>query len=465
MTPFILSGGSGTRLWPVSRANYPKQFCAFYDQSFMQTSIQRLQPFGVPHLVTLDSMKPLTARLFRELGLPEDHVIYEPIGKNTAAPIALICHLQILNGLGEDVIGIFPADHYITDTTGFQQALKLAEKVAGDGAVVTLGIEPRSPETGYGYIEVTRDEIAKDGGFLSLRVQAFHEKPNLERAQQFLSSGRHFWNSGMFIAKASVLARHFAQHMPQMWKKIATLPKDLDGLKYAYASLEAVSVDYGVMEKIASSIVCIPCDIGWSDVGSWDEIARLDDEAGRLKSDSQAHVFSQEASGNYVFSISPKVVGLIGVQDLIVVETPDAMMIAKRGETQKVKDLVDAIKKAGVTAAVEHPFETRPWGRFEVLSDQKDFKVKRIVVDPGQQLSYQSHKHRDEHWVVIHGAAQVVVDDETHTRKPGEHIFIRRGSKHRMTNPGPEPLIFVEVQTGDYFGEDDITRYQDSYGR
>jgi mannose-1-phosphate guanylyltransferase/mannose-1-phosphate guanylyltransferase/mannose-6-phosphate isomerase len=431
----------------------------------LKTSIHRLSAFGAPYVVTLESMRPLTTRLFRELGLPESHIVYEPIGKNTAAPIALVCHLQILEGQGDQVLGIFPADHLITDEPMFQKVCRLAAETAQKGHVVTLGIQPRNPETGYGYIEITDDVVAAANSLKAHRIAGFHEKPTHQVAEEFLRTKRHFWNSGIFVAKASVLAEHFKKHMPDLWKKISAVPRNLDGLKYSYASLEAISIDYGIMEKIASDIVCIPSDFGWSDAGSWDEMARLDDEAGTLKSDSQAQIFTENAQDNFVFSISPKVVGLVGVQDLIVVDTPDALLITKRGDSQKIKPLVDSIKKAGVAAASEHPFETRPWGRFEILSDRKDFKVKRIVVDPGQQLSYQSHTRRDEHWVIVGGDATVTIDDTVHHLRAGEHVFIRRGHKHRMSNNGSTQVVFVEVQMGDYFGEDDIVRYQDDYNR
>lgn len=465
MTPIILSGGSGTRLWPVSRANYPKQFCGFYDQSFLKTSIERLKGFGNPGLITLDSMRPLTTRLFREMNLSEKHVVYEPIGKNTAAPVALICHLLKLQGKPDEIVGIFPADHLIGRPQVFKDVVQLAEQVAQKGHVVTLGITPRGPETGYGYIEVNSQKISESGELQAFHIAGFREKPTPKVAAEFLASGRHFWNSGMFIFKASVMAEHFQTHMPELWKKISTLKEDLSELKYVYASLESISIDYGIMEKIGSSIACIPCDMGWSDVGSWDEISRIDDEARSLKSDSLATVFKEDAGNNFVFSISPKVVGLVGVNDLLVVDTPDALLISKKGESQKVKDLVQNIKTAGLSQATEHPFETRPWGRFEILSDHNDFKVKKITVDSGEQLSYQSHSKRDEHWVVIQGEATITLDETSHELKAGQHIFIRRGQKHRMSNKGKQPLIFVEVQTGEYFGEDDIVRYQDDYNR
>ncbi|MCB9084540.1 MAG: mannose-1-phosphate guanylyltransferase/mannose-6-phosphate isomerase [Bdellovibrionaceae bacterium] len=464
MIPVILSGGSGTRLWPVSRASYPKQFCEFYDQSFLKNSIQRLKPFGSPYILTLESMKPLSIRSLAEEGLGPDFVIAEPMGKNTAPAVALLCHWLRGQGKQDEVVGIFPADHLIADEQAFRSAVELGIECAEAGEVVTLGITPSHASTGYGYIEVKDDVAHSAHGLKAYGVEGFREKPDEKTARTFLDSGKHYWNAGMFVFKVSTMIAHFQELLPEVWKKISAIKPDLSNAKYNYAMTDSVSLDYGIMEKLTKQ-VCIPCTIGWSDVGSWDELSRLSEEISSLKTDSNASVFSEDALHNYVFTIRDKVIGLIGVENLIVVDTPDALLVCKKGKSQKVKDLLDQIKKAGLPEATEHRFEVRPWGGFEVLSDQKHFKVKRITVDPGAKLSYQSHAKRAEHWVVVEGEAEIVLDDKAKKVNAGEAFYIPLGAKHRIGNVGTGPMVFVEVQTGSYFGEDDIVRYQDDYSR
>lgn len=464
MIPVILSGGSGTRLWPVSRASYPKQFCEFYDQSFLKNSISRLRVFGEPSILTVATMEALTAKTLREMGISPDHAIYEPMAKNTAPAIALLCHVLALQGKAEEVVGVFPADHLVTDEKAFQEAVELGVKCAEQGEVVTLGIQPSYASTGYGYIEVKEDVFLSGSHLKAHRVEGFREKPDEKTAQEFLESGRHYWNAGMFIFRVSVMIDHLKKYLPEVWERISGISSDLSDAKYAYALLESVSIDYGVMEKLEQQ-VCIPCNIGWSDVGSWDELARLSEELPSLKTDSKALVFNEGSSSNFIFSVREKVIGLIDVHNLIIVDTPDALLISKKGQSQKVKQLVDGIRQAGSSVATDHPFEHRPWGGFEVLAEDKRFKAKTIQVDPGAKLSYQSHTRRAEHWIMIEGEAEVTLNDVPRRLKAGEYIHIPMGAKHRIENVGTGPLIFVEVQTGSYFGEDDITRYQDDYGR
>lgn len=465
MIPVILSGGSGTRLWPVSRASYPKQFCEFYDKSFLRDSLERMKGFDKPMVLTVGSMQALTAKALTEVGLNASHAIYEPMGRNTAPAVALCCHYFASKGQAEEVVGIFPADHLITNVEQFQKVVRLAESVAKTkNEVVTLGIQPKYPATGYGYIEVTDKVMAQDGSLQAVMVKGFREKPDLATAEKFMSQGNYYWNAGMFVFKVQTMINLFKKHLPEVWSKISSIKPDLSDAKYQYATVDSISLDYGIMEKLETQ-VCIPCDIGWSDVGSWDELARLSEEFPQLRNDGAAQVFSEDSRANYVFSIRNKVIGLVGIENLIVVDTPDALLIAKKGESQRVKELLGQIKSAGLPEATEHPFETRPWGKYEVLADKAEFKSKVITVDPGQQLSYQSHKKRAEHWVVVSGTAEVVLNDQVHTLKPGEAIHIPLGAKHRMRNPGVVPLVFVETQTGSYFGEDDIERYQDDYNR
>jgi len=464
MIPVILSGGSGTRLWPVSRASYPKQFCDFFDGSFLGNTIHRLKALGDIHILTTKSMEALTHRAVKREGLNAENVILEPMGKNTAPAIALLCHVLNLRGKGGEVVGVFPSDHLVADEKEFQRAVQLAEDVAKQGYVVTLGIEPHAPTTGYGYIEVTDETVASAKDLRAVKVKGFREKPTLKVAQTYVESGHHFWNAGMFVFKVSDMIGHFQKFQPQLWKKISEIKPDLSNLDYNYAMLDGISVDYAIMEKLATQ-ACVPCDMGWSDVGSWDEMARISDESASVRSQSRAEVFNTDSQNNYVFSVHNKVIGLIDVTDLLVVDTPDALLVVRKGSSQKVKELVDEMRAAGLSEATEHPFETRPWGRFEILADDPQYKAKKITIDPGGQLSYQSHTQRHEHWVIISGSATVILNEKPIDLKPGEFIHIPAGTKHRIKNTGQEPLIFVEVQTGTYFGEDDIVRYKDDYNR
>lgn len=472
MIPVIISGGSGSRLWPVSRASYPKQFCEFYDRSFLSTTASRLSPLGQPMVVTVESMKAMTEKTFKLMGLSTEGILAEPLGKNTAPALAWLCHVLQQQGKQDQIVGVFASDHMVLDQKKFLEACRLAEKAAEKNVIVTLGIQPSYPATGYGYIEVTDHVVAqseessddKADKLKAYAVKGFREKPNLATAEDFIRSKKYFWNAGIFFFRVSYLISCFEKHLPAMWNKIKEIKADNSNLAFQYASLESISFDQGIMEKVHEQ-VCIPCDVGWSDVGSWDEIARLEEEVPDLKSGTHAQVFTEDAHNNYVFSFQNRVVGLIGVDNLIVVETPDATLISRKGQTQKVKEVVDQVRSAGLPEATEHLFENRPWGRFEILADKNKYKAKTITVDPGQQLSYQSHAKREEHWVIVSGQAEVVLDDQTHALKAGQHIFIPKGAKHRMRNPGREPLIFVEVQTGSYFGEDDIVRYQDDYNR
>lgn len=462
MIPVVLSGGSGTRLWPVSRASFPKQFNALLGESLLSRTLKRVAPLGPPWVISSAEGRVLTRRVMDELGLPRERAVFEPVGHNTAPAVALACHLFLLRGWGEEVMGAFASDHLIADEEGFRRAARLAARCARDGHVVTLGIRPTHPATGYGYIELTDRECARDPGPpgaapLAARFAAgFREKPDAATAARFVESGRFLWNASMFVFRVDAMAALFERLMPELWAEVRRAAPDLANLADVYARLPSQSLDYGIMEKL-SEHVSIPCDVGWSDVGSWDEVARVRDSA--------TAVFERLAAGNFVYPLRDKVYGLVGVEGLIVVDTEDALLIARRGASEEVKELVETMKSAGRREAVEHSFELRPWGDFEVLRDTERFKSKLIRVHPGQQLSYQSHRHRSEHWVIVAGHPEVVLDDAVHRLAPGDHIAIPQGARHRIRNPGGEPVEFVEVQLGSYFGEDDIVRYEDDYQR
>lgn len=469
MIPFVLSGGSGTRLWPVSREAFPKQFCDLLDGSLLGRTLERLRPLAPAGedvgVVGAARTEALTRRVLREAGLGESRALFEPVGRNTAPAVALLCHRLLQEDRGSEVVGVFPADHRIADEAAFHRAVRLAERCARQGRVVTLGIVPSEPETGFGYIElsgeiVAREEPPPEGEepLRAYRVVGFREKPDAEAARRYVESGRFVWNAGMFVFRVEDMARSFEDLMPELWARIRRIEPDLGNLEAVYREIEPESLDYGIMEHLGDQ-VSIPCDMGWSDVGSWDEVARLR-EGGAA--------YEVGGSGSFVFpgtTRGERVYGLVGVDDLLIVDTDDALLVARRGASQQVKELVEALRRSDRPESEEHVFDVRPWGRFDVLRDGEDFKSKVIRVEPGRRLSYQSHEHRAEHWVVVRGRAEVVLDGEVLHLGRGDHVFIPRGARHRIGNPGTETVVFVEVQIGEYFGEDDIVRYDDDFGR
>jgi mannose-1-phosphate guanylyltransferase/mannose-6-phosphate isomerase len=475
MIPIVLCGGSGTRLWPVSRRSFPKQFNKLVDGSLLQRTLRRVSALGEPRVVATKDTAVLTRRALAEQGIDPDRAVFEPTGRNTAPAVALAVHRLREEDLGDQVVGVFPADHLVEDEPAFRDAVALAAECARRGRVVTLGIRPTSPATGYGYIEVTDEVFAT--GFASTRGPAtggsdaeeidsvptayttagFREKPDPATARRFLAEGRFFWNSGMFVFRTDDMAGHFERLMPELWRAVSRVELDLSNLEETYRNLPSQSLDYGIMEPLEEQ-VCIPCSIGWSDLGSWDEVARL-------RASSPAAVEVAGAADNFVFGYRDKVYGLVDVEDLVVVDTADATLITRRGSTQKVKELVEKLRRDGRREADEHAFEHRPWGSFEVLRDTDDFKSKILRVAPRQRLSYQSHQHRSEHWVVVKGNPEVVLDGEVLRPRPGEAVYIPRGARHRIANPTDDWVEIVEVQLGTYFGEDDIVRYEDDYDR
>lgn len=462
--PVIMSGGSGTRLWPVSRTSYPKQFCELVGSKPLQTlTIERLQKYGSGLLVTSERLKDLTEKDILQNHLKIDKILYEPTGKNTAAAVALACKYLELSNRTSEVAGVFSSDALILKTEEFDVAISAAVKAAGEGFLVTLGIKPSSPETGFGYIQVNERALNTNR---ATEVLKFHEKPNLETAKKFVADGSYFWNAGIFVFKVSTMIELFKKHEPDIWNAMSALKADLSNLTEVYSELKNISLDYAIIEKLdGGQLRCVPCDIGWSDVGSWDALSDVTESLPFQKGGLKKQPVQISSKGNRVFSLLEKKYGFVGCDDLIVVDTADALMICKKGESQKVKDLVDSFKIKDEKVISHHVFENRPWGKFEVLHDTDYFKSKIIRVEAGQKLSYQSHQKRAEHWVIVKGEAVVTLDDKEHVLKQGQHIFIPQMCKHRIFNPTQSPVEFIEVQVGSYFGEDDITRYQDDYGR
>ena len=453
LIPIVLSGGSGTRLWPISRASHPKQFSHLLKDSLQTLTLRRLQMFESPLIITSEKLKVLTEKEISDHQFIIRKIIYESEGKNTAPAVAVACRYLELLGLQGQVCGVFSSDALITKTAAFEKATK--------GKVVVLGIRPDRIETGFGYIQVPKNFNLNQAS----EVLKFHEKPNHSTAEKFIQDGSFFWNAGIFIFKVSEMIHYFKLHQPEMWSLISELHTDFDNLKEIYSKVKNISFDYAIVEKLKSEqLSCVPCDIGWSDLGSWDVLDQINSDS-KEKLDIFKQPIQVDASRNTIFSKEKKVYSLVGVDDIMVVDTTDAMLICKKGQSQKVKDVVNLVKEQNNKLLEEHPFEMRPWGEFEILKDETYFKSKIIKVAPGQKISYQSHQYRSEHWIIVRGTATVVLNDTNHKLVQGQHIHIPQGAKHRIINTGSEMVEFIEVQVGSYFGEDDIIRYQDDYGR
>lgn len=459
LLPVIMSGGSGTRLWPVSRSKFPKQFCELLDKPLHTLTLNRLKKYGKSLIVTNIKFQDLTEADVRLNSFAIEKVLYEPSPRNTAAAIALVCKYLQMQNKQEQVVGVFSSDNLILNESAFHEALDVATVAAQAGSVVVLGIKPDRPETGFGYIQVQNRAV---GTQKATEVLKFHEKPTHSKANEFLAAGTYFWNAGIFIFKVENMIQHFKNLEPEIWQKIDNLKSDLSNLTEVYKDIKNISIDYAILEKLTSpELMCVTCDIGWSDLGSWDSLTEI------KESYQQQGVLSVQVNSqnNSVHPYNNKTYSFVGVDDLIVVDTADATLICKKGESQKVKDVVDRLKVNAPKLLDEHVFENRPWGRFEILNDKDYFKSKVIRVDAGQKISYQSHAKRAEHWIIVKGEAVVVLNDVEHILKTGQHIYIPQGSKHRIINKTQSEVEFIEVQVGSYFGEDDIIRYQDDYGR
>ncbi len=460
----ILAGGSGSRLWPLSRQHLPKQFLTLEGAaSLLQTTINRLAPVITAKDVLIITQETHAKGEAYHALLPYQS-LFEPSGRNTAPAIALAAAYLMAKG-NDPVMVVLPADHIIKDEVRFRAHLNNAIKAAEGGRLLTFGIQPTRPDTGFGYIKANPGKVAD-----VFDVERFTEKPDLATAERFLKEGDYYWNSGMFVWKASVILEEIRLYLPEVYRVVQQILADstaLGGFQQAvekhFTAMPSISIDYGVLEK-SSRVSLIPCDIGWNDVGSWQavhEISAKDADGNAL----QGNVIALGCK-NSLIRAEKRLVAAIGVEDVCVVETADAVLISKNDQTQRVRDVVDELHRRGATEHVYHTKINRPWGNFTVLEeDPEGFKIKRIEVAPGARLSLQSHRRRSEHWVVVSGTATVTNGDEVITVHKNQSTYIPIGAKHRLENRGSEPLHIVEIQVGEYLGEDDIQRYEDHYGR
>ncbi|MDR7866289.1 MAG: mannose-1-phosphate guanylyltransferase/mannose-6-phosphate isomerase [Sporomusaceae bacterium] len=459
MKIIILAGGGGTRLFPLSRANYPKQFLKIGGpQSLLAQTVTRFLPLADARDIVIVTNHEHFHHVRAELevcGAGDAHILLEPVGRNTAPAVALAAS-YCLDNLGapeEELLLVTPSDHLVGKPEAFAQAIRQAAPMAAGGRIVTFGIRPNKPETGYGYIQAG----AKQGdGYL---VASFKEKPDAQTAKRYLKDGNYYWNSGLFAFTVGTFADELSRHQPAIR---AALDNPYATLLERFADLPDISLDYAIAEK-SDRIVTIPLAADWSDIGSWDAIYDVlpKDAAGNA---IQGDCLPVDCRDSLILGHSRLIAG-IGLEDVLVVETDDVILVAKKGESQKVKDIVAALKARGRREAAEHTTVYRPWGRYTVLGEGPGYKLKKIVVNPGQRLSLQLHHHRSEHWIVIGGTAKVTIGGREQLIPANESAFVPVSTKHRLENPGDTPLEMIEVQNGKYLGEDDIVRFDDIYGR
>lgn len=468
--PIILCGGSGTRLWPVSRAAFPKQFVQLHGQgSLFQQAAQRLsgQGFAGPVVITSDPFRFTAAEQMQGIGITPQALILEPEGRNTA-PAILAASLWAAARDPQALLLVAPSDHVIPDPAAFRVAVLAAQTAAEAGQIVTFGIRPDRPETGYGYLE-----LGEGAGGACLPLSRFVEKPDLATAEGMLASGNYLWNAGIFLFRADVMIAAFEAHAPEMLAParaaLQGAKADLDFLRLdpaAWRDLPDISIDYAIMER-AGNLSVMPYEGQWSDLGSWAAVAEQSatqcDAQGNLISD-HAHAIDCENTMLRSDDGKLRLVG-IGLRDMVAIATGDAVLLAPKDQSQRVREAVDLLKQQGAKEATEFPRDFRPWGWFESLALGARFQVKRIVVKPGGVLSLQSHQHRAEHWIVVEGTAKITIGDEVKMVSENQSVYVPLGAIHRMENPGKIPMVLIEVQTGSYLGEDDIIRHEDIYSR
>jgi mannose-1-phosphate guanylyltransferase / mannose-6-phosphate isomerase len=468
--PVILSGGSGTRLWPMSRAQYPKQLLPLLtERTLLQEAGLRVadhHQFASPLIISNDEHRFIVAEQLRLAGVTPAAIILEPLGRNTA-PACCIAALTLVASAPDALMLVMPSDHAITDAAAFKAAVARAANAAKTGKLVTFGIKASRPETGYGYIKRGQALAGIDGAF---QVAAFVEKPDRGRAETYVADQAYSWNSGIFLFPVKLLLAELERLQPAMIAAcrdaLGNAKRDLDFLRLdreAFAQAPSNSIDYAVMEHTSHAAVVLADEMGWSDVGTWDALWMVgrQDEAGNV---TAGDVVAEDTKNSYLRAESG-LLAVLGVEDLVVVATSDAVMVSRRDRAQDIKQLVARLERGKRSELVSHPLVHRPWGTYRSIHNGERVQVKHIMVKPGGILSLQMHHHRAEHWVVVTGTAKVTKGNEEMTLHENESTFIPMGTQHRLANPGKIPLHLIEVQSGSYLGEDDIVRYEDTYGR
>jgi mannose-1-phosphate guanylyltransferase len=465
VVPVILSGGSGTRLWPRSREHYPKQLLKLAGSwSMLQDTLRRVDHLGPPLVVCNNEQRFMVAEQLAELGVDAQAILLEPVARNTGPAIA-ISALATLQQHADAVLVVLPADHLIKQEAEFRQALQLAVERAADDYLVVFGVKPDKPETGYGYIKAG----SVNGDAAGAAVSQFVEKPDAATATHYLASGDYYWNSGIFVFKASVFIDELSRYEPDMVaccrRALELANSDLDFIRLDQAALEACdskSIDYALMEHTDRAWM-VPLDSKWSDLGSWSSLWEVadKDEQGNVK---LGDVLAEDCN-NCLFHAEDHLIAAIGIDNLVVVDTQDALLISTRERVHEVKQLVARLAEQGRTEHLQHREVHRPWGSYDSVDQGERYQVKRIMVKPGRSLSLQMHHHRAEHWVIVQGTAEVQIGENLQIVAENESVYIPLGEKHRLRNPGKLPLHLIEVQSGGYLGEDDIVRFEDVYGR